>query len=200
MVVSFGLFQLTYFPAMYVLGPVVAKDELGGATAWGLILAASSAGAIVGGLIALRLRVERPLVVSELFVIPAGLLLITLAVPFALPVIVVASFISGGGFAVGDTLWSTALQRNVPEESISRISSFDWFGSVAMNPIGYALIGPIAAAAGTPETLLVAGLLNVAVCIGVVLVPSVRAVQMHGPAVVPTPDAFGLAPERLDSA
>ena len=57
----------------------------------------------------------------------------------------------GSGFAFGDTPWMTALQRNVPEHALSRISSFDWLGSVALNPIGYALIGPLAVAIGTSE-------------------------------------------------
>ena len=98
--------------------------------------------------------------------------------------IAVASFAVGVGFALGNTLWITALQRNVPEHALSRISSFDWFGSVALNPIGYVLIGPIAAAIGTSETLVVAAVLNVAVCLSVVLVPSVRAIRMDAPVAV----------------
>jgi MFS family permease len=184
MVVSFGLFQLTYFPALLVLGPLVAKQELGGAGAWGTILAVESLGAVVGGMFALRLRFTRPLVASELFVIPAGLLLAALAVPLPLIGLAVVSFFVGIGFAIGNTLWMTALQRNVPVHALSRISSFDWLGSVALNPIGYALIGPIAVAIGTTETLVIAGVLNVAVCISVVLVPSVRSVRMSEPAAV----------------
>jgi hypothetical protein len=184
MVASFGLFQLTYFPALYVLGPVVAKEQLGGAGAWGTILAAASAGAVVGGLMALRLRVKRPLVASELFVLPAGLMLAALAVPTHVILIVAISFVGGVGFAVGDTLWITALQRNVPEHALSRISSFDWLGSVALNPIGYALIGPIAVTVGVSDTLVVAAVLNIGVCIGVVLVPSVRAVGADTPITV----------------
>jgi len=184
MVVSFGLFQLTYFPALLVLGPLVAKQELGGAAAWGTILAVESLGAVVGGLFALRLKVKRPLVASQLLVIPAGLLLAALAVPLPLIAMAVVSFAVGIGFALGNTLWITALQRNVPEHALSRISSFDWFGSVALNPIGYALIGPIAAAIGTPETLVVAAVLNIGVCVSVLLVPSVRHIGMSAPVAV----------------
>ena len=183
MVVSFGLFQLTFFPAVYVLGPLIAKEELGGAAAWGTILAVESAGAVFGGLFALRLRVKRPLVASQLLVIPAGLFVASLAVPFSLVAIAALSFATGVGFALGNTLWMTALLRNVPEHAISRISSFDWFGSVALNPIGYALIGPIAVAIGTSETLAVAAVLNIAVCLSIVLVPAVRGVRMEGLAV-----------------
>jgi MFS family permease len=176
MVVSFGLFQLSYFPALLVLGPVVAKDQLGGAGAWGTILAVESLGAVVGGLFALRLRFSRPLVASQLSVLPAGLLLAALAVPLPLIWLAVVSFANGIGFAVGNVLWMTALQRNVPGHTLSRISSFDWLGSVALNPIGYALIGPLAGAIGTPETLVIAAVLNIGVLIGVVLLPSVRAI------------------------
>jgi hypothetical protein len=179
MVVSFGLFQLTYFPALFVLGPVVAKDQLGGAAAWGTVLAVESAGAIVGGMFALRLRVRRPLVASQLFVLPAGLLLAALAVPLPLVAIAIVTFVGGIGFALGGTLWFTALQRNVPDHALSRISSFDWFGSVALNPVGYAVIGPIAAAIGTPMTLVLAAVINIAVCFSVVLVPSVRGIGMN---------------------
>jgi uncharacterized membrane protein len=184
MVVSFGLFQLTYFPALLVLGPLVAKQELGGVGAWGTILATESAGAVVGGMFALRLRVRRPLVACQLLVIPAGLLLAALAIPVSVLGLAVISFAVGVGFALGNTLWLTALQRNVPEHALSRISSFDWIGSVALNPIGYVLIGPIAAAIGTSETLAVAAVLNIAVCLSVVLVPSVRSIRMTAPVAV----------------
>lgn len=181
MVASFGLFQLSYFPALLVLGPLVAKERLGGAAAWGTILAVESLGAVIGGLFALRIRVTRPLVASQLFVVPAGLLLAALSVPIPLLALAVVSFAVGIGFAVGNTLWITALQRNVPGHALSRISSFDWLGSVALNPIGYALIGPIAAAIGTPETLAIAAVLNIAVCVSVILVPSVRSIRMSVP-------------------
>jgi MFS family permease len=184
MVASFGLFQLTYFPALLVLGPIVAKEQLGGAGAWGTILAIESAGAVLGGMFALRLKVKRPLVACQLFVLPAGVLLATLAVPLPLPAIAAVSLLNGIGFALGNTFWFTALQRNVPERALSRISSFDWLGSVALNPIGYAFIGPIAGAIGTPETLILAAVINMAVCISVVLVPSVRNLGLSAPAPV----------------
>ena len=183
-IASFGLFQLTYFPAFVVLGPLVAKENLGGAGAWGTILAIEAAGAVFGGLFALKVRVKRPLVACQLLVLPAGLLLASLSVPLPLVALVGVSFAVGIGFALGNTLYLTAFQRNLPEHALSRISSYDWLGSVALNPIGYALIGPIAVALGTPETLVLAGVLNVLVCLSVLLVPSVRSIRMDGPVAV----------------
>ena len=70
------------------------------------------------------------------------------------------AFVSGVGFATGGAVWSGTLQEKIPRESISRISSFDWFGSVALNPIGYALIGPLSTVIGVSESLVLTGLLN----------------------------------------
>jgi MFS family permease len=178
-IASFGLFQLTYFPALLVLGPTVAKDHLDGAAGWGTIIAVQAVGSVVGGLVALRIRVARPLVWSELVVVPSGFLLLALAVPLPLAAVAAVGFFVGLGFALGENLYVTAFQRNLPEHALSRISSYDWFGSIALNPIGYALIGPLAAAVGTAQTLALAGIFNVLVCVSVVLVPSVRAIRTH---------------------
>ena len=178
MVISFGLFQLTYFPALNVLGPSVAQTQLGGPATWGLILAIESVGAVVGGVVSLRLKVARPLVACQLFVVPSGLLLIGLAVPLPVAVLLVLSAAVGFGFAAGNTYWQTALQQNVPEHALSRISSFDWLGSIAFNPLGYALIGPLATAIGTSQALVACGVINVFAAVGVVFVPSVRRIRM----------------------
>jgi len=191
MVLSFGLFQLTYFPALNVLGPEVAQTKLGGPAAWGLILAVESVGAVIGGVVSLRLRVHRPLVAGQVLVIPAGLLLIGLAVPLALPLLVALGAAVGFGFAAGNTCWQTALQQNVPEQSLSRISSFDWLGSVAFNPLGYALIGPLATAIGTTQALVLCGVINIISAVGVTLVPSVRRIRIT--TLPPPPKELGAA-------
>ncbi len=188
MILSFGAFQLTYFPALSVLGPAVAQDSLGGPTAWGLILSLESIGAVIGGLVALRLRVTRPLVVGQLFVIPCGLLLLGLAVPLNVALLALLSAAVGFGFAAGNTFWQTALQQNVPEHALSRVSSFDWLGSVAFNPLGYLLIGPLAQTIGTSQALIASGVINLAAAVGVLLLPSVRAIRMVGAPVEPDSD------------
>ena len=177
MVISFGLFQLTYFPALNVLGPSVAQTQLGGPAAWGLILAVESIGAVAGGVVSLHLKVVRPLVATQLFVLPCGLLLLGLAVPLPVIVLAVISAAVGFGFAAGNTFWQTALQQNVPEHALSRISSFDWLGSIALNPLGYALIGPLATTIGTTQALITCGVINLMAAVGVVFVPSVRRIR-----------------------
>jgi MFS family permease len=109
-------------------------------------------------------------------------------------VLIALSALVGFGFAAGNTFWMTALQQNVPEHALSRISSFDWLGSVAFNPIGYLLIGPMAIAFGTSQILIVSGLINIAAAVGVLLVPSVRRIRMIGKPWVPDVDSEAPTP------
>ena len=180
MVASFGFFQLTLFPAMLILGPVIAKEHLGGAGAWGAILAFQAAGSVAGGLIALRLRPERPLLVASLLMIPTAGFLAILGLAAPVAVLCLAGFIAAAGLTSGDILWMTTFQRRIPEHLISRLSSFDWFGSVALNPLGYALVGPLAGVIGVAETLCLAAAFNALVSIAVALTPSIRGLRASG--------------------
>ncbi len=186
-VAGFGLFQLTLFPALLVLGPFVAKTRLGGPGAWGAILAVEAAGAFVGGLGALRFHFSRPLVALSLLVVPAGVELLVLGLGAPLWAITGVAFATGCGFAIGNAVWLSTLQEKIPEDLISRISSFDWFGSVALKPIGYALIGPLSEAIGVGEALVFAGVVNLGTTMAMLAVPGVRALR-SGPEPRPPPD------------
>jgi predicted MFS family arabinose efflux permease len=152
-VAQFSLFNVfTYAPFM-VLGAVIADRALGGAAAWGVILAAQGAGSIIGGLAVLRIRPRRPLAAAicgmACFAGPAALL--AAGAPAAATA--AAAAVSGAGLAVCDTLWGTALQQHVPAAVLSRVSAYDWLGSIAFVPLGYALAGPLASAIGIAATL-----------------------------------------------
>jgi hypothetical protein len=71
--------------------------------------------AVVGGLFALRVRARRPLVATQLVVLPAGLMLIALAVPPSLPLLAAVAVWMASDSPLGDPLWLTTLQRNVGE-------------------------------------------------------------------------------------
>lgn len=174
MVGCFGIFQLTLFPAMLVLGPVVAKSRLGGAAAWGAILASQSAGSVIGGLVALRVRPRRPLLTCCYLMLPATIFLAMLALASSLILLCGASLFAGLTLTTSGIVWMTAFQRSVPEHLVSRLSAFDWLGSVALNPLGYALIGPLAGALGTARTLYAAAALNGGATIAAALAPSIR--------------------------
>jgi MFS family permease len=177
MVASFGLFQLTLFPALLVLGPTVAKSHLGGAGAWGLILAFQGVGSIVGGLVALRLHPRRPLVAATLLCLPIALMLALLGAAAPVPVLCLAGLLASVGLTCGDIIWFTTFQLEIPDHLMSRLSSFDWFGSVVLNPLGYALVGPLANVLGVSTTLYLAAVLNAVVSVGVAATPAIRKLE-----------------------
>ncbi len=158
----------------FVLGAVVSARYLGGSTAWGTIVAAQGVGAVAGGILMLRLHVRRPLVVATI----SGLVLSwpLLALGFRAPVAVIAvgGFAMGSSMAVFAVLWNTTMQREVPPAVLSRVSAYDWFGSLVFLPIGFALAGPISQAVGIRTTFLAATAWCVASTAVVLAVPSVR--------------------------
>jgi MFS family permease len=177
-VLLFGVSNLVFVGCWAVLGPLVAKEQYGGAGAWGFVLSCGGAGAIVGSLVALRIRPERPLLASVLFAYPLLLELLALALYAPVWIVAAASFLTGGGIAVHIVLWFTVFQREVPEHAQSRVSSYDALGSFVLIPLGMAIVGPTAAWIGVQETLW-AGFAIALLCqLLIVALPSVRALRM----------------------
>ncbi|MGI5426022.1 MFS transporter [Streptomyces sp. CA-179760] len=100
--------------AYYVLGPAIADKSLGGPSAWGIIVAGWAAGALTGGLIALKLEPRRPLVVGNLALILTALPLLALAVPTSLWIVVGAAFLSGTATLFLDAVWQASMQQMIP--------------------------------------------------------------------------------------
>ena len=153
MILAFGMFQFAYFPALSVLGPEIARTEYGGASAWAVLLSAGLLGGLTGLGIASRIRPRRPLLTVCLVGIPNVAEIWALASGWPLALVAGFAFLGGIGLALGDTLWVTTLQLRVERDKLSRVSSFDWLGSLALNPLGYAAVAPLAALIGTRATL-----------------------------------------------
>ncbi|HSD78175.1 MAG TPA: MFS transporter [Solirubrobacteraceae bacterium] len=162
------------FASWNVLGPVVAERDLGGAAAWGVIVGAMGAGSIAGGLAALHARPRRPLLVATLAVAVFSLPLAGLALALPAPAIAAAALVSGGGLMLSNTVWESTLQRHIPAAALSRVSAYDWFGSMAFQPLGLALWGPVAGAIGIAPALWVAFVLQVASVLALLAVPDIR--------------------------
>ena len=181
---DFAVFQLVSLSALLVLGPVVAKESLGGVGAWALIATAFGVGLAFGNVLALRIEPERPLRAAFALLLLTTPSLVLLAV--AAPALAIAAAEVAGGIAVGygSALWETTLQQQIPRDALARVSAYDWMGSTALRPLGFAVIGPIAAAIGTEATLFAAAGLSAAATLTVLSVPSVRRVRsglVHAP-------------------
>jgi hypothetical protein len=160
--------------AWKVLGPVVAKTELGGVGAWSAIVAAAGAGGVLGGLLALRLAPRRPLVFMTCAVSVFFVQFALLAVVAPTAIIAVAAFAGEVGMILGMTVWESSMQRYVEAHLLSRVSAYDWLGSLVFEPIGLAIWGPVAAATSTGTALWIAFALGVTSLFAPLLVRAVR--------------------------
>jgi len=176
-VTQFSFFGLLVFPPFFVLGAVVAKQSLGGAVAWGGILAAQGAGSVLAGLLMLRVQPRRPLLVAEAVLFAWGLVLGSLAMRAPAVVVGVCAFFSGASFGTFGPLWDTTMQRELPPEVLSRASAYDWFGSFAFLPVGYVIVGTTARALGITGTLWLAAAWMVASTAVVLAVPSITELR-----------------------
>ncbi len=157
-----------------VLGPVVANRDLGGAAAWGAVLAAMGIGAMAGALVAIRIRPRRPLALGAVclsaFALPPALL----ALGAPTPVLAVGTFLAGAGMMLDGSVWESTLQRKIPSEALSRVAAWDWFGLMALGPLGLAIAGPLAALLGLGGALWLAAIAIVAVSLGMLAVREIR--------------------------
>jgi hypothetical protein len=164
-----------------VLGPVIAERELGGAAAWATIATAFRIGSFLGGVLILRGRVRRPLLVGLLAVSVWVLPWVLLAIPTATAVIAAGALLAGTGLMTFNALWEATLQEHIPARSLSRVSAYDWLGSLALNPIGVALVGPVAVALGLGTTLLLCAALVGVVNLWALTLPGVRRLRSADP-------------------
>jgi MFS family permease len=175
-VIAAGLVNMLWAP-FFVLGPAIARSSLGGPGAWALIVSCSGAGSFAGGLLALRLRPRRPFRAAFIAFLPYGSPMALLALRAPAPAVAALALAGGAGLMIGNALWETTLQEQISPATLSRVTSYDWFGSLAGQPLGMALVGPVAVAIGTRPTLWAAAALISAINLTVLSLPSVRAVE-----------------------
>jgi hypothetical protein len=177
LVAEYSLYHLAVFAPFYVLGPTIAARDLGGAPAWAAILTVYGIGAIGGGSAALRLAPRRPLMTVALLFLLNALPLLALALTDRVALIAIAAVFSGSTSGYAAAVWETTLQERVPAEALSRVSSYDWLGSMAFLPLGYAIVGPLAAWIGL-ETVLIIGAAAQSVSVPLLLsVASIREID-----------------------
>jgi len=171
---QWALFNLVTWGPYLVLGPVLARDYLGGARAWGTILACYGGGAVLGGLLTLGRHPRRPLLVANLAMLGFTLPPLTLALHLPVAAVIAGALLAGLGSAVGSALWTTVQQQRVPPAVLSRVGAFSTVGAFAFGPAAFVLAGPAAAVFGAGTVLGFGAAWAAFVTVALFAVPSVR--------------------------
>jgi MFS family permease len=173
-VAQYSIYNMAYAAGFIVYAPVVAKRDLGGAHAYGVIVAAFGIGSVLGAVAMLRARPKRPLVTASAVTLTSIPVMALLAAQAPLALITVGAAISGASIEVFSVLWETALQTHIPPARLSRVSSYDSLGSFIFTPVGAALAGPLALAlGGVRGGLWVVTVAMLAPTVAVLLVPDI---------------------------
>ena len=199
------LAYLIFWGPSEVLLPFLVKNELGGsASDLGFILALGGVGAMAAAIVMGNREMPRRHItfmygvwtLSTLAVAGYGLA----RLPWQA---MVACFVFNALEGAGTIVWATTKGRLVPERLLGRVSSFDWFISIGLVPVSFALTGPVAAIFGVRQTLIGAGVLGGLVTLVFLFVPGMRDVERSG-ALAHTPldelDAFEGAGPSLPAA
>lgn len=177
-VAQFGIVCACFNAGIRVLGPIVAKEDLGGPAAWAGILAAQSIGLVGGSLIAIRVRPKYPMRVAgyATFGFVPCFFLLGIGAPAWL--VGLSLLVNGICADLFEVLWETSLQTHVTPEALSRVSSYEALGNYAFGPVGLMLAGPVSASLGVGDTLIGCGILLVLVNVAVCVSGSIRSVAV----------------------
>ncbi len=166
-----------------VLLPFAVRDQTGGgAGSFALAIGAFGVGGALGSLITASLRLPRRYLTVMVLGWGAGSLpLAVIGFTNQLWLMVVALFVVGFFFSSSQVLWGTLLQRRVPNEMLGRVSSLDFFVSLALMPVSMALAGPVAEQIGLMPAFLLAGLVPVFVAVLTIVVARMRSDEIANP-------------------
>jgi MFS family permease len=160
-----------------ILGPLNFSDPETGPRNWSYNLAGLTIGMMIGGVIVFKFKFKRPLFVSMILVAISGVWDFALALDLSLVIAIAAGIFSGIAVEIFLVTWSTSMQTHIPEESFSRVNSYDSLGSYGFAPLGIIIAGPLAEAFSVNSILFATGLITLLASLVALSVKSVRSLS-----------------------
>jgi MFS family permease len=144
-----------------VLLPFLLRERIGTDPRWfGFLLAVYGFGGVVGSIVVSSMKLPRRyLTVMNVVWGVSTLPFIVVGVTDQYWLMLISMFIIGFGFSYGNVIWGTLLQRRVPRHMLGRVSSLDFFVSLALMPLSMALAGPVAEVVSLQTIFILAGIL-----------------------------------------
>ena len=152
-IAAFCVAVLFSYAQWYSLAPSIANEFYGGADKFGVLESIAGVGAVLGALVGIKWRPKRPLMLGLALVLAWPLQDLSFATLQPFTTVILLAFSVGLTFALFEIWWETALVRHIPADSLSRVSAYDWMGSLALLPLGFAIAGPIASQVGARTVL-----------------------------------------------
>jgi len=174
--IAASLSLLFFLGPLEVLLPFVIRNDLdGGAGAYGAVLAAAGAGSVLMSLIvSQRGPPRRYLTFAYATWTFSTVAFIGYAFGTALWQFMAFAVVFGALETAGMVVWGTLMSSRVPPDLRGRVHSLDWFVSIGLTPLSFALTGPVSKGIGVDATLVLAGVLPMIVCVVLYLAANLR--------------------------
>lgn len=169
-----SILNMSWESVLAVLGPLQFSEQYGGARQWGILIGFEGIGMLVGVLIAIRVRPRHPLRLALAAMILPSLLTIGIGVHLRLWILAILAMGAGIGIDIFGVIWLTSIQRSIPGDSLSRVMSYDAFGSNVFVALGLVTAGPLSQWIGTGRSLVVIGLVSITAILATLSVRDVR--------------------------
>ena len=155
-----SMFVLVVLGPIEVLLPFIADDRFDdGARMYGFILAFFGMGSALGALAVSSGRLPRRYLTVMMAMWGAGSVpLVVIGFTSSFGLMALATFVVGVTDGAGMVIWGTLLQRRVPTAMLGRVSSLDFFVSLAFMPVSFAIVGPLSKVVSMQTIFLVAGI------------------------------------------
>jgi Transmembrane secretion effector len=180
--IAMSVYHVFVLPAVFVLGPALAARELDGASSWAAIVVCFGIGGVLGNVVALRIRLHRPVFIAALALVGASTQAAIIGCGLGTVGIAALELLAGVCVALFFTLWDLSIQEQIPRHAVSRVSAYDFSVSMGLMPLGMAMCGPIADAVGLQATLLGMSAIGLAGALAWLAQPSVRRLRRPLPA------------------
>ncbi|HWM17368.1 MAG TPA: MFS transporter [Microbacterium sp.] len=144
-----------------VLLPFLTRERIGeDPRLFGFLLAVYGAGGVVGSIVVSSMKLPRRYLTTMNLVWGVSTLpFIVVGITDQYWLLLLSLFVVGFGFSYGNVIWGTLLQRRVPRHMLGRVSSLDFFVSLALMPLSMALAGPLAEVLSIQTIFIAAGVL-----------------------------------------
>lgn len=159
-IATFSFALLVALAPFFTLGAATAQTVYGSEAVYGIANAFWGLGTLAGALSGSRWKPRYPMRAGLLAALawPGSIAVFALGPPVAVTYAVMVG--AGAGIGVFAVWWETALAQRIPPHLLSRVSAWDWMGSLALLPLGYLLSGPAADLLGVQRVMVGGGLLG----------------------------------------
>jgi MFS family permease len=136
---------------------------------------------LVGVAVAIRARPRRPIRLVVLLTFPLASLPLALGLGAPVYVVAAVAFVSGFAIDILVVIWDTTMQREIPAEALSRVSSYDALGTFVLGPLGLVLAGPAVGLFGVRNALLVSAAITTLATTAALTAPGVHRLRWTQP-------------------